>query len=491
MAGALRLQCANASWQIASAWSTGASDLGIAEYAYKYTYDDVGNRTAQEVETTATNPKAYTKWILACNDLNQLTQKYNGLAWTSGTERYSYLYDANGNLTQKLKETKSGAAWVQSWRWLYEWNPRDQMTKAEKRNSADAYAGKVEYGYCLTCGGALAYRKEYSTTVSTTITSWKRYEYDGINLLRVDEKYDTAGGTIDANDPWRTLEVSTHRPGMLGNLLGKRFYVHTNNDATPDGTYDYFYGYDRVGNLVFVYEGGESGDEAFYFTQDAFGNELALGSFYTAGYTWSEARAVGVTEHQTGKWLDPFTGMYYFYARWYDSEVGRFVGRDALPVVFEDAYVYAYNNPCSSADPTGLTVIGGPGGGGDWPGGIGELGNDLLKLLCSVICARASNYSDCMQRCTGGPGPFPPPQGRPGPGFIPANKGPIDCPQRSGGLQGPVPGRKGGWRHPFLGWPEIKLPPWYVTGPIIVGGGIIITCVVCPACCFGAPVLLL
>jgi len=26
---------------------------------------------------------------------------------------------------------------------------------------------------------------------------------DGINLLRVDEKYDTAGGTLDANDPWR------------------------------------------------------------------------------------------------------------------------------------------------------------------------------------------------------------------------------------------------------------------------------------------------
>ena len=26
--------------------------------------------------------------------------------------------------------------------------------------------------------------------MSTTIAGWKRYEYDGINLLRVDEKYD-------------------------------------------------------------------------------------------------------------------------------------------------------------------------------------------------------------------------------------------------------------------------------------------------------------
>jgi len=230
-------------------------------------------------------------------------------------------------------------------------NPRDQMTKAEKRNSADAYAGKVEYGYCLTCGGALAYRKEYSTTVSTTITGWKRYEYDGINLLRVDEKYDTAGGTIDAGDPWRTLEVNTHRPGMLGNLLGKRFYVHTNNDATPDGTYDYFYGYDRVGNLVFVYEGGGSGDEAFYFTQDAFGNQLALGNFN--GDSWATARGVGVTEHQTGKWLDPFTGMYYFYARWYDSEVGRWVSRDSVFYDGLNRYAYCRNAPAAAYDPDG------------------------------------------------------------------------------------------------------------------------------------------
>jgi len=202
---------------------------------------------------------------------------------------------------------------------------------------------------------ALAYRKEYSTTVSTTITSWKRYEYDGINLLRVDEKYDTAGGTIDANDPWRTLEVSTHRPGMLGNLLGKRFYLHTNNDATPDGTYDYFYGYDRVGNLVFVYEGGGSGDEAFYFTQDAFGNQLALGNFN--GDSWSTARGVGVTEHQTGKWLDPFTGMYYFYARWYDSEVGRFVGRARMPSHIEGSYEYCVNLPTSLFDPDGFQAF--------------------------------------------------------------------------------------------------------------------------------------
>ncbi|NUN96839.1 MAG: hypothetical protein HUU16_11760, partial [Candidatus Omnitrophica bacterium] len=103
--------------------------------------------------------------------------------------------------------------------------------------------------------------------VSTTITSWKRYEYDGLNLLRVDERYDTAGGAIDANDPWRTLEVSTHSPGLVGNLVGKRAYRQTDNDATPNATYDYLYVYDAVGNLYLVLN--DEGGEEYAFSRDA------------------------------------------------------------------------------------------------------------------------------------------------------------------------------------------------------------------------------
>ena len=97
------------------------------------------------------------------------------------------------------------------------------MTLAEKFSGTnDTYAGKVAYRYCLTCDGALSQRIEYSPTVSTTITSWKRYEYDGLNLLRVDERYDTGGGAIDDQDPWRKKEVSTHKPGSSQCSVGDR-----------------------------------------------------------------------------------------------------------------------------------------------------------------------------------------------------------------------------------------------------------------------------
>ncbi len=260
------------------------------------------------------------------------------------------------------------------------------MTLTERfTGTNDTYAGKVAYRYCLSCDSVLSERIEYSPTVSTTITSWKLYEYDGLNLLRMDERYDnTAGGAISDQDPWRTLEVSTHKPGSLGALIGKRVYTHTNNDATPDATNDYTYTYDAVGNVLAVYNANVTnrGNELYYFTQDAFGNELAPSIF--AGSSWSTARPAGITEHQSGKWIDPFTGLYFFHARFYDSTVGRFVGRDpesrsrivtrrglgcsmcgtqdltSVPIMVRplqheiEPYIFAKNSPAIFVDPDGL-----------------------------------------------------------------------------------------------------------------------------------------
>ena len=75
------------------------------------------------------------RWAASHNDLNQLTvrswQPWNDLRWL-------YSYDLNGNLTDATKEVKSGPNWVQDERWEYEWNPRDQMTKATKFDDGDS-----------------------------------------------------------------------------------------------------------------------------------------------------------------------------------------------------------------------------------------------------------------------------------------------------------------------------------------------------------------
>ncbi len=226
-------------------------------------------------------------------------------------------------------------------------------TAVKVENDSANHSGRVEYRYCLSCDGALSERieREAGSGEYTPIVSWQRYEYHGLDLMRVDERYDndTPADGIDSSDPWRTLEVSTHRPGAIGSLLGKRVYTHTNNDATPDTTEDFLYTYDPVGNVVSVVD--DSGDEAYHFTQEAFGNELPVNVL--GGSDWDDAADDRILEHQTGKWRDEFTGLYYFWARWYDGEVGRFVARDPLEWS-EEQYRFVENNPISNVDPKGL-----------------------------------------------------------------------------------------------------------------------------------------
>ncbi|MBI9036441.1 MAG: RHS repeat-associated core domain-containing protein, partial [Bacteroidales bacterium] len=56
----------------------------------------------------------------------------------------------------------------------------------------------------------------------------------------------------------------------------------------------------------------------------------------------------------TGKKIDRDTGLYYFNARWYDAELGRFITEDPIKDGI-NWYGYANQNPMTFIDPTGYS----------------------------------------------------------------------------------------------------------------------------------------
>jgi RHS repeat-associated protein len=59
----------------------------------------------------------------------------------------------------------------------------------------------------------------------------------------------------------------------------------------------------------------------------------------------------------TGKGYDSDVGLYYFNARWYDADTGRFISEDpAADPNNPNLYSYCANNPLTNVDPTGLDV---------------------------------------------------------------------------------------------------------------------------------------
>jgi RHS repeat-associated protein len=58
----------------------------------------------------------------------------------------------------------------------------------------------------------------------------------------------------------------------------------------------------------------------------------------------------------TGRELDQETGLYYYRARYYDANTGRFISKDPIGFSAGDANLYRYvgNNPVNWVDPEGL-----------------------------------------------------------------------------------------------------------------------------------------
>jgi RHS repeat-associated protein len=113
-------------------------------------------------------------------------------------------------------------------------------------------------------------------------------------------------------------------------------YVAGKHIARVDGSLTntenktYFYHTDHLGSAVLVTNG--SGETVWSTEYRPFGR------------TTMKEGILDKAAKFTGKGLDEDTGLYYYNARWYDQEIGRFISEDSA----KDGanwYTYVNNNP--------------------------------------------------------------------------------------------------------------------------------------------------
>ena len=118
---------------------------------------------------------------------------------------------------------------------------------------------------------------------------------------------------------------------------------------------------------------GDTNAAKFYYHTDHQGSVRAVtnqqgqvvwqGKFHAFGSRYDQQGEGEFDELHgfTGKEYDPDTGLYYYNARWYDPELGRFVTQDSYLGDPNDPgtlnrYTYCRNNPVNRIDPTGYLM---------------------------------------------------------------------------------------------------------------------------------------
>lgn len=277
----------------------GSKEKPEEKKAERFIYDPVGNRL--------TGPENRDNFIY--NTGNQLTSDRNN----------QYAYDRNGNL---IRKTEVGDDEQETWIYTYDFENRlIQVVKQEEDEfktvtfKYDPFGRRVE---------KRIEEIEDGEVKSKTFT----YVYDNEDIII---EYETkAKGDDDAGKV--KVRKNVHGPGIDEPLAV----------TTKKGTF--YHHADGLGSIVALTDEKEKVVESNTYT--AFGEPKRKGNKVKNTYTF------------TGREWDKETGLYYYRARYYDAEAGRFLSEDPLGLQGGDINFYSYvkNNPVNNIDPDGRKV---------------------------------------------------------------------------------------------------------------------------------------
>jgi len=290
-----------------------------------YIFDKNGNITTL-TDNKRSNIRTYTY-----DELNRLTQASNVPAVGGGYTNFNYQYDSIGNMTYKS----------------------DLGVMAYGQNAGP---------HAVTQAGGFAY--QYDANGNMTVGKNKTLEYDAENrLTKVVEPSSTSTFTYDGDGGRVGVRVeglgTTKETTYIGSL-----YELTSENGQQKAVKHIFAGSTRVCSIETI---NSQPSTINYYHGDHLGSSNVItdanGALvqyceYTPYGALARNEGTNVTNYKfTGKELDS-TGLYFYGARYYDPEIGRFITPDTIvqapfnPQTL-NRYTYCNNNPLNYVDPTG------------------------------------------------------------------------------------------------------------------------------------------
>ena len=334
--------------------------------AVSFTYDFLNRRTGLTLPNGVQTVYSYD----SANRLLSLAYQISGV----NIESFSYAHDKVGNRTSM---TDLSGAHAYGYDNLYRLL---SATHPQPANPAELYTFDP-VGNRLSS----AQHPSWSYDTNNRLLSFNgtsfAYDNNGNMISMTDQtgttthQYDSENRLVGINKP--DGEVIAYRYDPFGRRIEKNI-----NGAITRYLYDgesILYELDGSNNIIVRYTQGSGIDEplimrrsgtSYYYHADGLGSIThitdATGSIVQS-YVYSAfgeiiAQAGGLANSYTyaGREYDPESGLYYYRARYYDGEIGRFLQTDPIGFAGGDVNLYAYvaNNPLNYIDPLGLWGFG-------------------------------------------------------------------------------------------------------------------------------------